>query len=88
MCVRARVQRPSKQPIIARLSQITRYRREIQHLSVAHVINPKLCSRFRQHDKNYTFVSAWEYQGEPEKAKLHKEILNYEEIEVKTRSYK
>ena len=39
-------------------------------------------------DKNYTFVSAWEYQGEPEKAKLHKEILNYEEIEVKTRSYK
>jgi len=39
-------------------------------------------------DKNHTFVSAWEYQGEPEKAKLHKEILNYEEIEVKTRSYK
>ncbi len=39
-------------------------------------------------DKNFTFVSAWEYQGEPAKAKLHKEQLNYEEIEVKTRSYK
>jgi succinate dehydrogenase / fumarate reductase flavoprotein subunit len=39
-------------------------------------------------DKNFTFVSAWEYQGEPAQAKLHKEPLNYEEIEVKTRSYK
>ena len=39
-------------------------------------------------DKNFTFVSAWEYQGQPAKAKLHKEQLNYEEIEVKTRSYK
>jgi succinate dehydrogenase / fumarate reductase flavoprotein subunit len=39
-------------------------------------------------DKNFTFVSAWEYQGEPSKAKLHKEALKYEEIEVKTRSYK
>ena len=39
-------------------------------------------------DKKFTFVSAWEYQGEPAKAKLHKEDLKYEEIEVKTRSYK
>ena len=39
-------------------------------------------------DKNFTFVSAWEYKGEPAKAQLHKEQLNYEEIEVKTRSYK
>jgi len=39
-------------------------------------------------DAGFTFVSAWEYQGEPAKAKLHKEALNYEEIEVKTRSYK
>ena len=39
-------------------------------------------------DKNFTFVSAWEHQGAPAKAKLHKEALNYEEIEVKTRSYK
>ena len=39
-------------------------------------------------DENFTFVSAWEYKGEPSKAKLHKEQLEYEEIEVKTRSYK
>ena len=39
-------------------------------------------------DLNYKFVSAWEYVGEPSEAKLHKEELKYEEIEVKTRSYK
>ncbi|NKI31130.1 fumarate reductase/succinate dehydrogenase flavoprotein subunit [Croceivirga thetidis] len=39
-------------------------------------------------DKNYKYVSAWEYKGEPSKAKLHKEDLVYENIEVKTRSYK
>ena len=39
-------------------------------------------------DENFTFVSAWEYQGEPAAAIMHKETLNYEEIEVKTRSYK
>ena len=39
-------------------------------------------------DKNFTFVSAWESKGNPSNAKLHKEDLKYEEIEVKTRSYK
>lgn len=39
-------------------------------------------------DKNYTYVAAWEYKGEPSEAKLHKEKLVYENIEVKTRSYK
>lgn len=39
-------------------------------------------------DKGFTFVSAWEYTGEPSEAKLHKEPLNYENIELKTRSYK
>ena len=39
-------------------------------------------------DKNFKFVSAWEYKGEPSKAKLHKEVLKYENIELKTRSYK
>ncbi|MFL2600664.1 MAG: fumarate reductase/succinate dehydrogenase flavoprotein subunit, partial [Flavobacteriaceae bacterium] len=39
-------------------------------------------------DKNFTFVSAWESKGNPSKAKLHMENLKYEEIEVKTRSYK
>jgi len=39
-------------------------------------------------DENFTYVSAWEYKGEPSKAKLHQEQLNYENIELKTRSYK
>ncbi len=39
-------------------------------------------------DKNYTYVSAWEYKGEPSEAVLHKEDLKYENIELKTRSYK
>lgn len=39
-------------------------------------------------DKIFTYVSAWEYKGNPSDAILHKEALNYEEIEVKQRSYK
>ncbi len=39
-------------------------------------------------DENFTFVSAWEYKGEPKDAVLHKEELIYENIELKQRSYK
>jgi succinate dehydrogenase / fumarate reductase flavoprotein subunit len=39
-------------------------------------------------DKNFKYVAAWEYMGEPKDAKLHKEDLVYENIELKTRSYK
>ena len=39
-------------------------------------------------DENYMYVAAWEYKGEPADAVLHKESLDYENIEVKTRSYK
>jgi len=39
-------------------------------------------------DKNFTFVSAWKNKGEPSEAVLHKENLIYENIELKTRSYK
>lgn len=39
-------------------------------------------------DKNFMYVAAWEYKGEPSDAVLHKENLEYENIEVKTRSYK
>lgn len=39
-------------------------------------------------DANYTYVAAWEYTGDPSKAKLHKEELKYENIELKQRSYK
>jgi len=38
--------------------------------------------------KEFQFVSAWEYKGEPKDAVLHKEELKYENIEVKERSYK
>ena len=38
--------------------------------------------------KEFQFVSAWEYKGEPKDAILHKEPLEYENIEVKERSYK
>ena len=39
-------------------------------------------------DKKYAFVSAWEYRGEPNDAVLHKEDLVFDNIELKTRSYK
>ena len=42
----------------------------------------------KRDDENYTFVSAWEHQGLPSEAKLHKEELKYENIELKQRSYK
>ncbi|MBR9913658.1 MAG: fumarate reductase/succinate dehydrogenase flavoprotein subunit [Algicola sp.] len=38
--------------------------------------------------KEFQYVSAWEYKGEPKDAVLHKEDLVYENIEVKERSYK
>ena len=38
--------------------------------------------------KEFQFVSAWEYKGQPSEAVLHKEDLVYENIEVKERSYK
>jgi len=39
-------------------------------------------------DENFKYVAAWEYTGNPAEAILHKEELNYEYIELKTRSYK
>lgn len=39
-------------------------------------------------DDNFRYVAAWEYKGEPKDAVLHKEELVYENIELKTRSYK
>ncbi|WP_179021300.1 fumarate reductase/succinate dehydrogenase flavoprotein subunit [Winogradskyella forsetii] len=38
--------------------------------------------------KEFQYVSAWEYKGEPKDAILHKEELEYENIKVKERSYK
>ncbi|MCF6341435.1 MAG: fumarate reductase/succinate dehydrogenase flavoprotein subunit [Bacteroidales bacterium] len=39
-------------------------------------------------DENFTHVAAWEFTGEGKPAKLHKEPLVYENIEVKQRNYK
>jgi succinate dehydrogenase / fumarate reductase flavoprotein subunit len=39
-------------------------------------------------DENFMYVAAWEYTGTPSDAILHKESLEYENIEVKARSYK
>ncbi|MDA8595573.1 fumarate reductase/succinate dehydrogenase flavoprotein subunit [Flavobacteriaceae bacterium] len=42
----------------------------------------------KRDDKNYANVSAWEYTGKPSEAILHKEQLEFNDIELKTRSYK
>ncbi len=42
----------------------------------------------KRDDENFTFVSAWEYTGQPSEAILHKEELIFENVELKTRSYK
>lgn len=39
-------------------------------------------------DANYTYVAAWEYQGEGQPAKLHKEELKFERVQASQRSYK
>ncbi|MBC2844034.1 fumarate reductase/succinate dehydrogenase flavoprotein subunit [Winogradskyella flava] len=38
--------------------------------------------------KEFQYVSAWEYKGQPSEAVHHKESLEYKNIEVKERSYK
>ncbi|MCO4821416.1 MAG: fumarate reductase/succinate dehydrogenase flavoprotein subunit [Flavobacteriaceae bacterium] len=42
----------------------------------------------KRNDKDYAFVAAWEYKGEPADAVLHKEELEFIDIELKQRSYK
>ena len=42
----------------------------------------------KRNDKDYAFVAAWEYKGEPADAVLHKEELEFKDIELKQRSYK
>jgi len=41
-----------------------------------------------RNDKDFMYVSAWEYKGPGEKPIMHKEHLKYEFVEVKQRSYK
>jgi succinate dehydrogenase / fumarate reductase flavoprotein subunit len=39
-------------------------------------------------DKQFMYVSAWEYKGDDKEPELHKEPLEYHDIEVKQRNYK
>lgn len=41
-----------------------------------------------RNDEEYMYAAAWEFQGDNQDWTLHKEQLEYENIEVKTRSYK
>ncbi|MBU2501455.1 succinate dehydrogenase (quinone) flavoprotein subunit, partial [bacterium] len=42
----------------------------------------------KRNDADFTFVSAWEYTGENREPVMHKEPLVFENVELKTRSYK
>ena len=39
-------------------------------------------------DDEFAYVSAWEYTGKPSEAILHKDKLEFENVQLKTRSYK
>jgi succinate dehydrogenase / fumarate reductase flavoprotein subunit len=39
-------------------------------------------------DEEFAFVSSWQYTGNPSEAELIKEDLIFENVELKTRSYK
>ncbi len=42
----------------------------------------------KRDDVNFKYVAAWEWTGDPGQAKLHKEELEFKDIELKQRSYK
>jgi succinate dehydrogenase / fumarate reductase flavoprotein subunit len=41
-----------------------------------------------RNDKKFAYVAAWEYKGVGQKPELHKEELEFENVELATRSYK
>lgn len=42
----------------------------------------------KRNDQEFTYVAAWEYQGPDREPVMHKEPLEFEEVELTTRSYK
>ena len=42
----------------------------------------------KRHDDEFGFVGVWKFEGDGEEPSLHKEPLEYEEVEFATRSYK
>ncbi len=55
------------------------------HFRVEHVTED---GEAKRDDENFAYVAAWEYTGKPSEAILHKEELEFKDIELKTRSYK
>ncbi len=41
-----------------------------------------------RNDEDYSHVSAWEYKGDNETPVMHKEELEFENVQLATRSYK
>ena len=41
-----------------------------------------------RHDKDFSYVAAWEFQGVGQEPMLHREDLTFENVELATRSYK
>ena len=42
----------------------------------------------KRDDENFSYVAAWEYQGQGKAPVLHKEPLVYDEVHMSMRSYK
>ena len=42
----------------------------------------------KRDDDNFTYVAAWEYKGANKEAALHKEKLEFQNVELTQRSYK
>ncbi|MFW6414735.1 MAG: fumarate reductase/succinate dehydrogenase flavoprotein subunit [Thermodesulfobacteriota bacterium] len=42
----------------------------------------------KRNDEEFSYVAAWEYQGQDSDPVMHKEPLEFEEVELTTRSYK
>ena len=42
----------------------------------------------KRNDVDFAYVAAWEYTGNPRNAVMHKEVLEFKDIELKQRSYK
>jgi succinate dehydrogenase / fumarate reductase flavoprotein subunit len=42
----------------------------------------------KRDDKNFAYVAAWEWTGDPRESMVHKENLEFHDIELKQRSYK
>ena len=42
----------------------------------------------RRDDENFCYVAAWEHTGEDNEPTLHKEALEFENVELTQRSYK